>query len=314
MENIQSDQNLSLKDKEIDMREFFSILNNGKKIIAYSVVIISIATLIYSLSLPNIFQSSALLNAYEPDDSASGYLDDFGAIASFAGLNLISNTKNSNSEQAMEKLVSLSFFEKNILPNIFLPNLMALDSWDFKSNELIYDDDIYDFSNKKWVRDFTYPNKQIPSAQESFKVFHEKHLRLSEDNNGFILLSINHQSPYVAKDWVELIFKEINFFYRQKDKAEAEKVISYLNEQLSKTSFSEIKQSLAELLKVEIQKTALIEANESYVFEYIDSPAIMEQKFEPIRSLIFLIGAIFGALVGIFIVFIKNYFSNEANS
>ena len=127
-------------------------------------------------------------------------------------------------------------------------------------------------------------------------------------------MTIKHQSPYVAKDWVELIFKEINSFYRQKDKAEAEKAISYLNEQLSKTSFSEIKQALAELLKIEIQKTALVEAKESYVFDYIDSPAVMEQKLEPTRSLICLLGAMFGILLGIFIVLLKNYWINEGNS
>jgi len=313
MENIQSDQNLSSSEKEIDLREFFSILYSGKKIIAYSAVFISIITLIYSLSLPNIYHSSALLNASKAEDSASGLLD-LASYTSFAGLDLTSNTSDSNSEKAMEKLISLSFFEKNILPNIFLPDLMALDSWDLESNELVYDDDIFNISTKKWVRDFVKPNKKIPSAQESFKVFHEKHLRLLEDNKGFVHLTIKHQSPYVAKDWVELIFKEINSFYRQKDKAEAEKAISYLNEQLSKTSFSEIKQALAELLKIEIQKTALVEAKESYVFDYIDSPAVMEQKLEPTRSLICLLGAMFGILLGIFIVLLKNYWINEGNS
>ena len=64
---------------------------------------------------------------------------------------------------------------------------------------------------------------------------------------------VKHQSPFVAKKWTELVVSQINTFYREKDKKEAEKTIKYLNEQVSKNSFSEIKQVLAELLQEQIQ-------------------------------------------------------------
>ena len=68
-------------------------------------------------------------------------------------------------------------------------------------------------------------------------------LSLSEDKkSGFITLSIKHQSPFIAKQWVELIVNEVNSFYRQKDKSESEKAVSYLNQQISMTGLSEIKQ------------------------------------------------------------------------
>jgi hypothetical protein len=50
------------------------------------------------------------------------------------------------------------------------------------------------------------------------------------------------------------------------------------------TSLSEIKQVLAQLLQEETKKLTLIEANQSYVFDYIDPPAVMEKKSEPKRS------------------------------
>jgi LPS O-antigen subunit length determinant protein (WzzB/FepE family) len=77
------------------------------------------------------------------------------------------------------------------------------------------------------------------------------------------------------------------------------------------TNLSEIKQVIAQLLQQETQKLALIEANEAYVFDYIDPPAVMEEKIGPRRSIICIIGSILGAVLGILIVLIRHYLLKE---
>jgi hypothetical protein len=238
----------------------------------------------------------------------SSALQGYGGLASLAGLSLPSDGGDSNSLKAIQKLSSLSFFENNILKNIFLPDLMAVKSWDFETNTLSYDENIYKNNSNTWVRDYSYPQKKIPSAQESFEVFTTQHLGLSEDKKtGFITLSIKHQSPFVAKQWTELVINQVNNFYRQKDKSESEKAIFYLNQQILMTSLSEIKQVIAELMQEETQKLTLIEANQFYVFDYIDPPAVMEQKSEPKRALIITLSAILGGMLSIVLVLIKHY-------
>jgi uncharacterized protein involved in exopolysaccharide biosynthesis len=185
---------------------------------------------------------------------------------------------------------------------------MAVNSWNSKTNIVTFDESIYDTSSNTWIRDYSYPQQQIPSSQESFEVFKTEHLSLSEDiKSGFITLSIKHQSPFVAKQWVELVVNEVNTFYRQKDKLESEKAASYLNQQISMTSLSEIKQVLAELLQEETKKLTLIEANKYYVFDYIDPPAVMEKKSEPKRALICILSALLGGILSILLVLIRHY-------
>jgi uncharacterized protein involved in exopolysaccharide biosynthesis len=189
---------------------------------------------------------------------------------------------------------------------------MAFKSWNPQTNKLVYDENIYKMKSNTWVRDYSYPMKQIPSSQESFKVFISQHLSLSEDKDtGFITLSIKHQSPFVAKQWAELVINEVNTFYRQKDKLESEKAVSYLNQQILMTSLSEIKQVIGQLIQEETQKLTLIEANQYYVFDYIDPPAVMELKSEPRRSIICILSALFGAMLSIILVFIKHYVFKE---
>ena len=312
MQEIHSNTQPNYYDDKIDLQELFGILLHGKWIILSVTSFISIIGVIYSLLLPNIYESRALLAPANSSGSISNALRGSAGIARIPMINLPSNGESSNSRQAIVKVSSLSFFEKDILPNIFLPDLMALKSWDSKRNNLVYDNDIYDKSSNAWIK--TSPNliEKIPTPQESFKKFKGTHLNVKEDEKtGFVTISIKHQSPFIAKEWTDLIVKQINSFYRKKDKAESEKAVNYLNQKIAITNLSEVKQSIAELLQEETQKLTLIEANEFYVFDYIDNPAVMEKKSEPIRVLIINIFILLGAVLGVFIVLIKHYFFNE---
>jgi len=312
MQQPDSNNHLSNFDDEIDLRELFFVLLEGKWIIISLTAFISIIGVIYSLLLPNIYESKAVLVPVDSSSSISGALGNLSGLAGIAGINLPSSSDGGNSAKAIEKIGSLSFFENNLLPNIYLPDLMALKSWNYETNTLSFDKDIYDANSNTWVRDYSYPRQQIPSTQESFEVFITEHLSLNEDTkSGFITLSIKHQSPFIAKQWVELIVNEVNSFYRQKDKLESEKAVSYLSQQISMTNLAEIKEALAQLLQEETKKLTLIEANQYYVFDYIDPPAVMEKKSEPKRALICILSALLGGMLSILLVLIRHYAFNK---
>jgi LPS O-antigen subunit length determinant protein (WzzB/FepE family) len=122
---------------------------------------------------------------------------------------------------------------------------------------------------------------------------------------------VKHQSPYIAKTWGEILVNEINSFYREKDRDDAQKAVDYLSEQILNINLADIKQVVAVLLQQEIQKLTLIEVNESYVYEYIDPPALMESKVGPNRLLIIIQAIIFGFILGSLLVLVKHYFKKE---
>ena len=299
---------------EIDFKILIDILLQGKWIIISITSFISILGVIFSLLSPNIYESKAILIPVNAANNIGGPLG--SGLAGLAGIDLSSSSgMKSNTTKAYNKITSLSFFEKSIMPNIFLPNLMALNSWDPKTNMLIYDEKKYDINSNKWIRKFSYPSKQVPSAQESFKVFKSNHFNISQDKKtGIITLKIKHKSPFIAKQWSDLLIREINIFYTLKDKSEAQKSVNYLYTQITQTNLSEIKAVIAELIQKETQKLTLIEAKQSYVFEYIDPPAAMEKKSEPNRSLIVILSGMFGGVLSIIIVFSIHFISKRKNS
>jgi LPS O-antigen subunit length determinant protein (WzzB/FepE family) len=297
---------------ELDIKDILHALINGKWIIISFTIALSIAGIIYSLLLPNIYESKALLVPVNTSSGLSGSLKNYNSLAGLAGIDLSSSDNEGISIKAKNKLSSLSFFENNILDNIFLPDLMALHSWDAKNNKIIYDESKYNKNKDIWVRNYSYPQKQKPSPQESYKKFMRDHYSLSEDKtSSFITLSIRHQSPVIAKQWTELMFNQINSFYKEKDRLESEKAVKYLNNQISVTAISEVKQVIAELLQEETQKLSLIEARKSYVFEYIDPPVVMEEESEPDKVFIFILCSLIGFMLSIAIVILRHYFTKE---
>ena len=306
MHNNRSANERAYED-EINLLELAQAIVKGKWLIILITSIISVFGVFYSLSLPNIYESKALLYSVEQKNAAGSTIGAYSSLAGLAGINLPSQSNETNAIKAIEKANSFSFFKNNLLPNLHLPNLMAVDYWNEESNLLVYDINIYDENTNSWVRDFQHPQKQIPSAQESFEVF-KKHLRLSEnEDTGFVSISIRHQSPFVAKTWTELVVKELNNYFRTKDKKEAEIAADFLKKQIAQTSFTEIKQVVAELLQGRTQQLTLIEVSNFYVFDNIDPPVVMEKKSEPKRFRICLFAALLGFTMGIIIVTI-NYF------
>lgn len=300
--NSNLDNKLKSND-EIDIKYLFKIFFDERRIIIGLTAIFSVIAVIYSLSLSNIYESSALLSPVADNTSSNQSLNNIGGLAGLAGIN-ISSMSGGKSTKAITKIKTLSFFEDNILPNIFLPDLMASIDWDEESNTVIYKEDLFNTQAQKWTR--------IPSSQKSFKKF-LKVIELSQDSStGFVSLSFKHHSPHVAKEWTELVVDQINDSFRTLDKLEAQASMSYLNAQMAQTSYSEIKEVIAQILKQKMQQLSLIEANEFYVFSYLDSPAVEEEKVEPTRSKISIFGAVFGLLLGILIVIARDYLNLNA--
>ena len=173
---------------EIDLHELFNVLWAKRFYIGAITSLFSLISIIYALTLSNIYKSEALMLPSEGNPGMSGVLSQYSGMASLAGIALPSET-GSKAKEAIARIQSFEFFSNHFLPFIMLENLLALDSWNQATNTLIYDQGDFNSDLRQWVRDVEPPKSKVPSAQEAYKEY-KKIMSISQDKKTlFVTLS-----------------------------------------------------------------------------------------------------------------------------
>lgn len=298
--------NLVNQENIVDLKKVFSIMWNRKFFIGSITSMAALLSVIYALYLPNIYSSSALLAPTSQDESLSSKLGSLSGLAGLAGVN-IQGGNITNSQIAVKRIQSFEFFSKYFLPNIKLENLMAIHKWSPLDNKIIYDQTSFDTITGKWIRQVSYPKKPMPSNQEAFKEY-KKMLNITQEiETGLVYLSIDHQSPFIAKSWVDIIIYNINESMREVDKMDAQNSINFLNETSKSIKVQSIKDVIGKLLEGQMQTLMLASSNKSYVFKTINSPIVSEEKSSPSRALLCILGTFLGFIFSLLIVLVQYF-------
>ena len=293
-------------DDEIDLKELFNALWEGKKLIILITAIFAISSVVYSLLLTNYYRSESLV-VTRSDTQNQGLSSQYSGLAAMAGINLPSSGDD-KALQAIELIKSRKFLKHLLTFDNILPSIMAQKSYNNSSKELLFNQKIYDSENKVWKRETTKNGRTKPSYLEAHKVYMNSVMSISQDKiTGFITIYVEHISPVFAKEFLELIIREANVLIRNKDIEVSSKALKYLKSELSKTSFVEIKESINSLIEVQLETQMLTQINEDYILIEIEPPFIPEEKSKPSRSLICILGTILGGMLSICIALIRHY-------
>ncbi len=289
-------------DDEIDLRELFNVLWTAKKLIIQITAIFAIGSVVYSLSLNNYYQSGSIFIAR----SASGNqgLSQYSGLAAMAGIKLPSSGED-KAAQMIELIKSRKFVKHLMTFENILPSILAAKSYNNSTQELLFNQKLYESETKTWK------NSEIPSYLKAHSAY-LKMLSIAQDKKtGFISINIEHISPFFAKDFLELIIRESNELLRKKDMDESKQGLEYLTSELSKTPFVAIKESINTLIEVQLETQMMAQINQDYIFVEIEPPFIPEQKSKPTRSYICVVGTILGGILGVLIVLIRHYSFGE---
>jgi uncharacterized protein involved in exopolysaccharide biosynthesis len=300
-------------DAEIDLRELFAVIWRGKWIIIAVTILFAIASVFYALNQPNIYKSEVLLAPAEQEGSSglAGLAGQFGGLASLAGVNLGSGSSN-KAQLAIEVLKSRKFISGFVEKHEILPDLMAAKSWDMQENKVIYDNELYDAENNKWLRDVQAPYKPKPSMQEAYKEFIKVISTNTDKETGMVEISAEHVSPYVAQQWVEWLVADINKTMKSRDVIEAKKSTDFLTKQIQQTKVADIRSVLYKLVEEQAKTIMFANVRDEYVFKTIDPALVPEEKFKPSRALIVILGTLLGGILSVLCLLIKE-FTNQKN-
>ena len=312
MNNLPNDQLNNIYDDEIDLSELFHVLWDKKFYIGAISSIFSLISIIYALMLPNIYQSKATLMAVEQSSGMSGMVGRYSGMASLAGISLDSKS-GSKDQEAIARIKSFEFFSNNFLPNMKLENLMAVKKWNQASNTLTYYAGDFNSESRQWLRKAKPPRSNIPTSQEAYEEFVEIMSVNKDKKTNLVTLMVEHKSPFIAQQWVEIMINQIDQVMRDQDRQTATKSIEYLNSLAPTVINEDIKKALSALQQEQMKRLMMVEANDNYVFKVLDSPIAAELKSKPRRSLIVIWGTILGMVLSALGVLVFNYTRKSSN-
>lgn len=321
MNNIQNQDaqftqypNQQLKaDDEIDLRELFSVIWQGKWLIIAITAVFAIGAVIFAIMQPNIYKSEALLAPAESEQGGglAGLAGQFGGLASMAGINLGGGGGVDKTQMAIEVMKSRRFTSQFIQRHQILPDLMAVDKWNMSDNSITYDEELYKLNSNTWVREVKAPFKPKPSMQEAYKEFTKFVSVNSATDTGMVTISVEHQSPAVAQQWVTWLVEDINKVMKDRDVAEANRSSEFLTKQIASTNVADIRSILYKLIEEQAKTIMFAEVRDEYVFKTIDPALVPEEKAGPKRALICVLGTLLGGMLSVMLVLIRHFIKKE---
>lgn len=280
------------------------------KIILLSIIFF-IAAVIITLQISDRYTAKVLLvSVSEEQGGLASLAKNFGGLASMAGIGLGQSAGPDKALMALEIMKSQKFINDFVLNNNLVVPLMASEGSKPVTYELIIDDELYDVNTSTWVREVKAPKTIEPTDGEIYEEFLDI-LTIEQDaKTGFIKISLEFYSPYIAKEWIDLLVNDINEKMKKDDKIEAEKSIDYLGTILKNTKNSSMQETFYQLLEEQTKTLMLTESRPQYIFKTIAPAIVPEKKSSPKRAIICIFSGFLGAFIAMTIILIR-YFSNN---
>ena len=295
-----SNQNTNNLDAEIDLLELLKILWAGKIKIIVITILFAICSVYYALSIPNQYKATSLLTPTQSSGGGvSSAMSRFGGLASLAGVNIGTGESN-EAKIAIEIMQSWSFIENFIAENNLAVELSTVNGWNKSTNDLLIDDGVYDLENNKWIG-------TPPSSWSLFQLFSGILLVSENTNSGLITVSVEYYSPQIAKHWLDLYVSSINTYMQKRKIVEATRTIEYLEEQIAQTSISGMQEVFYTIIEEQTKNKMLAVASPEYVFTSVSPAMVPEQKSQPRRSIICILGTLLGGIFSTLLVLVMHY-------
>ena len=299
-------------DDEIDLRELFSVLWAGKILIVAVTAIFAMVSVGYALSLANQYKASAVVSPSQSGGSSLGAMaGQLGGLASLAGINIGSGESN-ETQEAMEIMQSWAFMEEFIQTHDLQVPIYAAIGWDKGSNSLKLDNDLYDVTSERWlIEDDESGENRAPSSWELYEAFRGRVAVSQDKKSGLINISVEYYSPQIAKQWVDLFITTINDYMRARKLEQVNRNIEYLTAQIDKTAIADMREVFYQLVEEQTKSKMLAEASPEYAFATVSRAMVPEEKSQPQRALVCVLGTLLGGMLSVLWVLVRRYaFSN----
>ena len=271
-----------VEEGDVRLRDAWRIVTTYRLTIFSISALATIVAIVASFLMAPVYRAEVLLAPVSDEErtSISALALQFGGLASLAGIDL--GPGDNNVEQSLATIRSRQFIRDFVADKQLMP-LLYRDKWNAEE--------------RKWK-----DPQDVPSTLDAYQLLIRDVLSINADKKtGLVTLIIDWNDPDEAAEWANSLVRRINVREKEMAISEAEKSISYLRDQLVKTSVVEMQQAIYQLMEAQSKKIMIANVREEYAFKVIDPAVPPEHKIKPKRALIALMGLLAGVTLGFFV-------------
>ena len=301
-----------LQDDEIDLRELFAALWDGKLLIFIATCAVFLFSSAYLHRAERSYTVSVTLRPTEEQSSAGGNLGGLGGLASLAGVQLPSGGATEFiTFQAMlksQEVASRLFADENLIQRLFAGE------WDESRKSFLQP--ITTLGNvKRMLKPLLTGEGQsayiAPNAARLAKTLAED-LSVSEDQtSGMLKLSMESAKPKLASDLMLALIRETDGFLKERFVISGSDALRFYQQKISKARSREHREALAKLIATEEQKLMLATREGPFVVEIMMGPDQSLRPTSPKSSLVLALGLVLGLFLGAAVVLLRKAFGGN---
>jgi uncharacterized protein involved in exopolysaccharide biosynthesis len=271
-----------MQNNELFVEELWRSIRSRFHIVLAAMISLGVLAGVAAFIMTPIYRATTLLapvSEQNTNNSLGGLLNQFGGLASLAGLSLGSGT--TNKDEAIAILDSRMFTIQFIDDNDLLP-ILFLDSWDAEAGNWLKPDD-------------------APDLIDGYHLFSKIRTIAEDRQTGLVQMSVEWKDPHLAAAWANALIDRVNQVMRADAISDAERGIEYLNRELEKTSIVELRQAIFSLIEGQINRIMLANVRDEYAFRVLD-PAMAPNKDDFVRPrslLMVVMGLLIGGVLGV---------------
>ena len=296
-----------LQDDEIDLRELFAALWDGKLLIFIVTCAIFLLSSAYLHVAERSYTVSVTLRPTEEQSSAGGNLGGLGGLASLAGVQLPSGGATEFiTFQAMlksQEVASRLFADETLIQRLFAGE------WDESRKSFLQPIPSTLGNVKRLIKPLLTGEGQAayiaPNAARLAQTL-SSNLSVSEDkNSGMLKLSMESAKPELASDLMLALIRETDGFLKERFVVSGSEALQFYQQKISKARSREHREALAKLIATEEQKLMLATREGPFVVEIMMGPDQSLRPTSPKSSLVLALGLVLGLFLGAAVVLMR---------
>ena len=305
-----------LQDDEIDLRELFAALWDGKLLI----FIVTCAVFLFSSAYLHVaersYTVSVTLRPTEEQSSGGGNLGGLGGLGGLASLAGVQLPSGGATEfitfQAMlksQEVASRLFADENLIQRLFAGE------WDESRKSFLQPIPSTLGNVKRLLKPLLTGEGQgayiAPNAARLAQKL-SSGLSVSEDKtSGMLILSMESAKPKLASDLMLALIRETDGFLKERFVISGSDALQFYQQKISKARSREHREALAKLIATEEQKLMLATREGPFVVEIMMGPDQSLRPTSPKSSVVLAFGLVLGLFLGAAVVLMRKAFGGN---